>query len=72
MLQPTFILFLVLLVAIISKIYETTELVGDVCNSKLAMHGRVAELHCLWATCMQGAEDNKAILFSLISALQTA
>ena len=55
-----------------SKIYETTELVGDVCNSKLAMHGRVAELHCLWATCMQGAEDNKAILFSLISALQTA
>ena len=43
-----------------------TELVDDVFNSKQAMHGRVADLRCLWATCMQGAEDSKAILFSLI------
>ena len=40
--------------------------------SKLAVHARVGDLCCLWATCMQGTEDNKAILFSLIGILQTA
>ena len=69
MLQPTFILFLDLLVAIISIIYVATELVGDVFNSKQAIHGRVAssvELRCLWAACMQGLKITKPYCLVLL------
>ena len=70
-LSHLYLLFPDLLVAIIPITYVTTELVDKVFNSKLAMHGRVAELRCLWATCMEGTEENETKPFCLISTLQT-
>ena len=34
--------------------------------SKLAVHGRVADLRCVWVARMQGAEENETKPFCLI------